>query len=719
MTSGSHPPNDDKRSSGVTIGTVIGGIHGSIVAGRDVIVHIFTGSTEQQRAQRNRQTMLRLVKDFWVKGVLEQSLHGEVLIELGLEERADAVEHPWDIVVQTPSHLSRQLPRGTKIVNVFDEMYGAFLILGEPGSGKTTMLLELARDTVARAEADPTQRIPVVLNLSTWAGKRCPIEEWLVDEFGTKYNIPKRVSYQWIENDDLVLLFDGLDEVKVEHREACVKAINDFRQEHGLMPLVVCSRIGDYETLTTRLKLNGAVLLQPLTLQQIEEYLDIAGTELVAVRQALQYDTTFRELARSPLMLSVMTLAYRGLSFDGPAPSEAIPKRRKRLFDVYVERMFEHRRRNGHYTQDRTIHWLEWLAQRIREHDQTIFYIERMQPEWISEDSQQELYKVIVGLSIGVTDGVILALPILAYGSSVGLATEFLIGLVLGLAIMVFCSVLASVPASHTYLNAACLTVGIAVGRFLSLVVISFFWVSAVTSTTYYALQGLSRSKAMWGVVIGLILALVGSVTAYAKTLKADVKQREDVIRIKIVEELGPPRLRLLVEIILKGFERGLGYNFMYTSEPVGVQVKRTYRPNEGIWRSLRTSILFGLVFLVIATGIAAIISPIVAILMGLEPFCLMTVASGASLISRPLGFAVVGLSGGLLVGRSLGGLAVIMHTILRLILWCKGNIAWNYDHFLDYAVERIFLRKVGGGYMFVHRLLMEYFASLEGGQAD
>jgi hypothetical protein len=27
--------------------------------------------------------------------------------------------------------------------------------------------------------------------------------------------------------------------------------------------------------------------------------------------------------------------------------------------------------------------------------------------------------------------------------------------------------------------------------------------------------------------------------------------------------------------------------------------------------------------------------------------------------------------------------------------------------------VERIFLRKVGGGYIFVHRLLMEHFASL------
>jgi len=30
----------------------------------------------------------------------------------------------------------------------------------------------------------------------------------------------------------------------------------------------------------------------------------------------------------------------------------------------------------------------------------------------------------------------------------------------------------------------------------------------------------------------------------------------------------------------------------------------------------------------------------------------------------------------------------------------------------LDYAAERILLRKVGGGYIFTHRMLMEYFAA-------
>ena len=38
----------------------------------------------------------------------------------------------------------------------------------------------------------------------------------------------------------------------------------------------------------------------------------------------------------------------------------------------------------------------------------------------------------------------------------------------------------------------------------------------------------------------------------------------------------------------------------------------------------------------------------------------------------------------------------------------------WNYARFLDYATALIFLRKVGGGYIFVHRLIMEHFAGLD-----
>jgi hypothetical protein len=71
------------------------------------------------------------------------------------------------------------------------------------------------------------------------------------------------------------------------------------------------------------------------------------------------------------------------------------------------------------------------------------------------------------------------------------------------------------------------------------------------------------------------------------------------------------------------------------------------------------------------------------------------------------------GLFLGLQIGLLRGGLTILQHLLLRLILVWNNFAPWRYADFLDYAAERIFLCRVGGGYMFIHRYLLEYFASL------
>jgi hypothetical protein len=75
------------------------------------------------------------------------------------------------------------------------------------------------------------------------------------------------------------------------------------------------------------------------------------------------------------------------------------------------------------------------------------------------------------------------------------------------------------------------------------------------------------------------------------------------------------------------------------------------------------------------------------------------------------------GLSGGvfagLIVGLNRGGSAVLKHYALRLILWLTGNTPFNFIKFLDECAKLIFLKKFGGGYIFVHRMLLDYFADL------
>jgi predicted lipid-binding transport protein (Tim44 family) len=74
----------------------------------------------------------------------------------------------------------------------------------------------------------------------------------------------------------------------------------------------------------------------------------------------------------------------------------------------------------------------------------------------------------------------------------------------------------------------------------------------------------------------------------------------------------------------------------------------------------------------------------------------------------------VGGLGVGPVASLYFGGLAFVQHWVLRLLCTLGGYAPWRYARFLDYAAERIFLRKVGGSYIFVHRMLLEYFAGME-----
>jgi hypothetical protein len=73
----------------------------------------------------------------------------------------------------------------------------------------------------------------------------------------------------------------------------------------------------------------------------------------------------------------------------------------------------------------------------------------------------------------------------------------------------------------------------------------------------------------------------------------------------------------------------------------------------------------------------------------------------------------IVGLIFGLIVGLNRGGSAVIKHYALRLTLWQAGDTPLMFVEFLDHCAGLNLLKKVGGGYIFIHRLLLEYFAEM------
>ncbi len=439
-----------------------------------------TTNPKLDRQDQLRATLIDSVRHKWIYSVLENpnSLYQRSRLELGLQEQPDWVRKL--VSREQTGENWRALPLGTRMIDEFDKLgRGAtLLILGAPGGGKTTLLLELARDLLNRQiemkaivpiktleaerqirsakltqlrlsasiEAGVSVRfqleqeiaaeesrlrqidreielasgqsqsnlkagIPVVLNLSSWGTLKTTtgreivkFEDWLVEELYINYLVNQNLGKIWIQNDELLLLLDGLDEVKQEYRDHCVAEIHEFHQQHMAIEMAVCCRIQDYQALSNRLtNFRGSVCILPLPVERVDEYLRQAGTQLDRLRAAIRQDEKLQNLAKSPLFLAIATLAYQNRSAD-ELLNLSEQQQLRILFDRYVERMFVQRpMKKG--DQEQMIRWLRILAQQMGTKKE--FLIERMQPtEWLSF-AQRWQYRLMIGFILGFNWGLV------------------------------------------------------------------------------------------------------------------------------------------------------------------------------------------------------------------------------------------------------------------------------------------------------------------------
>ncbi|MGH8909320.1 MAG: hypothetical protein ACRD0K_23205 [Egibacteraceae bacterium] len=76
-------------------------------------------------------------------------------------------------------------------------------------------------------------------------------------------------------------------------------------------------------------------------------------------------------------------------------------------------------------------------------------------------------------------------------------------------------------------------------------------------------------------------------------------------------------------------------------------------------------------------------------------------------------GTLFLGLIFGMALGMAFGGLVCLQHLVLRGLLAYHGCAPLRYVSLLNEATGQLLLRRVGSGYMFVHRMLLDYFAEL------
>jgi hypothetical protein len=718
---GKNEPKVQADNQCIAIGeiNITGTVTGNITIGHTIVQPVPTDA----RLRHELGILLKNVQTTWIQGVLEKSVHEAALLELGLELREEAVDNPWRMVIEGPDQTRETLPRGRRIKDIFDEANRLLLILGEPGSGKTTTLLQLARDLIAEVDLSTfTQPVPVILNLSTWTNKAQPLDEWLVAELNSKYRLPKKDGQRWLKERRILPLLDGLDEVRAENRAACVEKLNQLVTDYGLQGMVVCSRIKDYTDLNIRLAFYRAIYIQPLTPEQVDEYLNAAGDKLASLRATLQADEALRSMAQSPLILSVMSLAYQNTSAEDLSdPALNTNKaRRKHLFDTYITRMFNRKAGKQVYDIEQTKQRLSWLAQNMQKHNQEIFLIESLQPSWLPVRGLLSLYILASRLS-----GILILWPLFRLISDPyeSLPIALIAGLSIGLkdvlqfewlrkrsevrkpAVFLW-SVTNVVVVGVTITLSSSLYVGLLKGLSFGIIWLILGSIFGLPAAMIFGIRGSrqspendiqtvealrwSRQKALAGGLTGL---LVGMLVSSFSTVIVTVTPTPATL------EIGSSALVLLCLPYLVSF--GLAGAILTGLRREILETKSS--PNQGILLSIRNTIFGGLIF---GLGVIGLISGLGALLVAN--------AIRANTINYGLEFLLnTGLILGLMGALWYGGLDVIQHYLLRLILLIQGHTPANYARFLDYAVDRIFLQKVGGGYRFIHRLLLEHFAEM------
>jgi hypothetical protein len=564
-----------------------------------------TKETTETLDERNRRVMLDHVENFWVKGVREKSLHGAALLELGIKEDPGAVRYPWTIKKEV---TNEPLPAGKSMLEIFTEIGAgrSLLVLGAPGAGKTTMLLELARGLIERAREKESEPIPVVFNLASWTETQT-LPGWLAEQLNLVYYVPKKLAPSWVEGNKMLLLLDGLDEGREDRRAACVEAINRFRKEYGFTPLAVCCRIEEYNAIDAKLAFEGAVTIQPLTPEQVDAYILRLGSGMGAVRLALKRDRELQELAGTPLMLSIMALAYKDLKPEDLRLLRTVEQHRAHLFDTYIERMFERSARSANvpFPKQETLRYLSWLASKMIQYNLTTYQIEAMQPFWLENKLQNRLYQLLFReeSEINMVDRLSWSFK----------EARNLLKFVLRSSI--------SIRKSYQILIWPLFLGGV-------------FWVLGGT----------------WSA--GLVGILIGT-------------------------------LWLGITSLLLG---GLSSKQIEETTHPGQRLKQTY--SNAMLVVVSTTLAFGLTIM-IGIGFNKELYPWMIIGM------------------------VWGGTAGLAIGWDYGVRAIMHHHTLRFFLVWNQLLPQRIFPFLEHAVNLIFLRRVGGSYIFVHRLLMEHFAEM------
>lgn len=219
------------------------------------------------------------------------------------------------------------------------------VLLGEPGSGKTTVLEKLAYEFASEALVcgGRTNNIPIYINLGSFGTNGVKLVRKKSDSFyhflihETAQYLPAVTFDNLLKKGNFVFLLDGLNEMP---RNNYIKQCNDIRQfvdNYNNNKFVIACREADYLDI---FRMCEKLIILPLSDSQIQKFTRMyLGKQRQFLKQLKESPSRFYDLARNPYMLMVMLAisAYRG----------SLPESRAKMLKVFIESLLEKARLRG------------------------------------------------------------------------------------------------------------------------------------------------------------------------------------------------------------------------------------------------------------------------------------------------------------------------------------------------------------------------------------
>lgn len=631
-------------------------------------------SLEPKHYLKDRAQLIEDIRLYYIENVLEASLVDTVYHDLKLEHRPDDIQNSVRVVMQKKK--DEVITNDKSIQKVFEEANGRLLITGAPGAGKTTLLLRLARRLIREAKRHSDRPFPVIFNLSGWTEKHKHLEDWLINELKARYGVHPAIGTTWINQQQIIILLDGLDEVPTKHQSSCLAHINAFRKAMNRTQIVVCSRREEFNIIVqndpdNRIFFSDSIELKPLTDKQVNNYLSYLGNQVQSLKNMLKQDDALKEMSKIPLLLNMMILAYYNMPLDDIPQLESAEKRQTHIFDTYTQRRFaliDHSKRDyKQFGEKNTLAWLKWLAWNMKKKTTlSTFYIEELQPTWLSWRDQnlyQLRYHRFVTRFSGLVAGLVTGMPLIILGILNGRILE---PIIIGVFAGTITGVHAAITATHKFRTNYSRTHTIRPVDILywqwNRVKFQLFPPHRVSEIALMSMPGAALGAAAIGFFGGIISWILCIVAGWLLGgIAAGFDQRESVHKTA---------------------------------------------PNDSIIASFKNWIRFSLIMGISTTFIFWILGSIGAWILQIDEYIVITIAVYAGLM--------MSLYIGIYAHADKGFKPVSQHYILRHMLHQKYQLPIRkLPDFLIYAKHLRLMIQVGGGFKFMHSLLQDYFADL------